>query len=207
MQFKFSLRYVKYAIKWYIAATIWENLGKFFKTHGKRNDHTMTKVWIMENIVIIPWPSHESWRPCQEIWPPCCHHGTIMTVFCHDHGMAAMFFPTSVNFAISCFYMARDPSIVQPRMLKSWPIYNNLCSAIMYFCHCNQTNLATCNKSSAAMPFCKRCNVGRFWSVEINFAFQMKSAKRSINCYPMGHGIAKREMAKLSDKTIGGDIC
>ena len=32
----------------------------------------------MENMVIIPWSCHESCRACQEISPPCCHHGMIM---------------------------------------------------------------------------------------------------------------------------------
>ena len=25
---------------------------------------------------------------CQEIWPPCRHHGIIKTMFRHDHGIA-----------------------------------------------------------------------------------------------------------------------
>ena len=28
----------------------------------------------------------------QQTWPPCRHHGIIMTMFRQDHGMAAMFF-------------------------------------------------------------------------------------------------------------------
>ena len=32
----------------------------------------------MENMVIIPWSWHESWRPCQETWPSCRHHGKII---------------------------------------------------------------------------------------------------------------------------------
>ena len=47
---------------------------------------------IMENMAIIPWSFHEWWRPCQETWQPCRHHGMIMIMFRHDHGMAAMFF-------------------------------------------------------------------------------------------------------------------
>ena len=41
----------------------------------------------MENMVILPWSSHESWRTCQETWPPCRHHGMVMTMFRHDHTM------------------------------------------------------------------------------------------------------------------------
>ena len=58
----------------------------------------------------IPWSSHESWRPCQETWRPCRHHGMIMTMFRHDHGMAAMFF--------------------QPGLLMNNSI-NNICNKIL----------------------------------------------------------------------------
>ena len=65
----------------------------FQKKHGKHDDHTMTMVWIMENMVIIPWSCHESWRPWQETWPTCRQHGMIMIIFRHiivgswqDHG-------------------------------------------------------------------------------------------------------------------------
>ena len=31
-----------------------------------------------------------------ETWPPCHHHGMIMTMFRHDHGMAVMFFQPGI---------------------------------------------------------------------------------------------------------------
>ena len=49
-------------------------------------------VWIMENMVIILWSCHESWRPCQETRPPCRHHGIIMTMFCRRHNMITAMF-------------------------------------------------------------------------------------------------------------------
>ena len=67
------------------------------KKHGKHDDHTMIMVWIMENMVIIPWSCHESWRPCQETWPPCRHHGMIMTMFRRDHGKIIAWQPCFSN--------------------------------------------------------------------------------------------------------------
>ena len=58
-----------------------------FWKHRKHDDHTMIMVWIMENVVIIPWLCHASWQSCQQTWPPCRHHGMIMTMFRHDLGM------------------------------------------------------------------------------------------------------------------------
>ena len=64
----------------------WQAIHFFQKKHGKHDDHTMIVVWIMENMVIIPWSCHKSWQPRQETWSPCRHHGMIMTMFHHDHG-------------------------------------------------------------------------------------------------------------------------
>ena len=50
----------------------------FKKIYAKNDDHTMILVWIMENMVIIAWSCHESWRSCQETCPACRHHGKIM---------------------------------------------------------------------------------------------------------------------------------
>ena len=36
----------------------------FQKKPTKHDDHTMIMVWIMENMVIIPWSCHESWWSC-----------------------------------------------------------------------------------------------------------------------------------------------
>ena len=60
-----------------MAATIWENIDKQSFLFKKS----------MENMMIMPWSCYESWRPCQETWRPCRHHGMIMTMFRHDHGM------------------------------------------------------------------------------------------------------------------------
>ena len=66
----------------------WQTIHFFFKKkHGKHDDHNIIIVWIMENMVIIPRSSHESWRLWPEIWPPCRHHGMVTTMFRHDHGM------------------------------------------------------------------------------------------------------------------------
>ena len=59
----------------------------FQKKNGKHDDHTIIMLWTVENMVIMPWSCHEPWRPFQETWTPCRHHGMIMTTFCHDHGM------------------------------------------------------------------------------------------------------------------------
>ena len=58
-----------------------------FLSEKKHDEHTMIMVWIMENMVVTPWSCHESWLPCQETSPPCRHHGMVMTMFRHDHGM------------------------------------------------------------------------------------------------------------------------
>ena len=43
----------------------------------------------VENMMIIPWSCHESWRPCHKTWSSCRHHGKVMT--------RQAFFPTRVN--------------------------------------------------------------------------------------------------------------
>ena len=76
----------------------WQNILFFFqKKHGKHDDHTIIMRWIMENMVIIPWSCHESWRPCWETWPPCRYQGMIMTMFRHDHGMIMAWHPCFSN--------------------------------------------------------------------------------------------------------------
>ena len=55
----------------------WQTTQLLFKKKmEKYDDYTMVMVWIMENIVIIPWSCIESWWPCQETWPSSWHdHG------------------------------------------------------------------------------------------------------------------------------------
>ena len=115
------LKPVKCAIKWYMAATIWENIDKqsilfqrkTWKTWWSYYDH----VWIMQNMVIIPWSCRESWWPCQETWLPCRHHGMIVTMFRHDYGMimarswhGSHVFPTRgrLLFRISIMVLGRE---------------------------------------------------------------------------------------------------
>ena len=31
------------------------------------------------------WSFHESWRPYEQTWLPCRHHGMVLTMFRHDH--------------------------------------------------------------------------------------------------------------------------
>ena len=75
----------------------WQTILFFRKKHGKHNDHTMIIIWIMENMVIIPWSCHESWRPWQETCLPCRQHGIIMAMFRHDHGKIMAWQPCFSN--------------------------------------------------------------------------------------------------------------
>ena len=55
--------------------------NEFGISHGECGDHTMMVARIMENMVIIPWIYHLSWRPCEVIWPPSHHYAMIMAMF------------------------------------------------------------------------------------------------------------------------------